>query len=214
MTTSCDNLTFRPARPEDADAVSDIYAQAFPHLFRFAFGLGREETAFLLGDLYRHGLMSYENIHVAESAQRVVGFALLHTTPRRDGMRLRAYWRVLRRNLGLMRGLRALGGSVPVFTFLDFRASKNDMAYLDILAVHEAERGRGIGRRLLDYCFALAREAGCAEIGLHVLDTNTNARRLYARVGFVVRKEERFLPRLTYRFAGFHSAFLMVKTLG
>jgi len=207
-----DSFRIRPARPDDADALSDIFVHSFPAKFRFAFGLGQEETSFLLGELYRHGLMPLAETRVAEIAGRVVGFAILHTEPDRLSPS-RAFWRVLYRNLGLLRGLRALVGSTTLGLIFASRIPKGNIAYLDALAVHEAERRRGIGSRLLEHCFMLARAAGCSEIALHVVNTNPDARRLYERFGFTVRGEQRFLPRLASRFARFRFAYLMVKSL-
>lgn len=54
------------------------------------------------------------------------------------------------------------------------------------LAVDPAERRRGLGRALLDAAFDDARRQGARRITLRVLSTNTNARRLYESMGFVI----------------------------
>jgi ribosomal protein S18 acetylase RimI-like enzyme len=50
-------------------------------------------------------------------------------------------------------------------------------------------RGRGIGTALIMQCQSEAAIAGC-KLCLHVLQTNTAARRLYERLGFVVEHTE------------------------
>ena len=54
----------------------------------------------------------------------------------------------------------------------------------EIYVVPEA-RGRGVGRRLLTEAAAALRERGVRDVGLEVLETNREARRLYERLGFV-----------------------------
>lgn len=52
------------------------------------------------------------------------------------------------------------------------------------LCVRESVRGRGIGRRLLDYMLDTARGAGARETFLEVRPTNAAAIRLYLAAGF------------------------------
>ncbi len=52
------------------------------------------------------------------------------------------------------------------------------------LVVAEAERGRGVGRALLDEAERRARERDGCKLTLEVHDTNEGAKRLYRSVGF------------------------------
>jgi ribosomal-protein-alanine N-acetyltransferase len=52
------------------------------------------------------------------------------------------------------------------------------------IAVHPAWRGRGLGRRLVDYILAFGREQGCIEATLEVRPSNGPALRLYGSAGF------------------------------
>src|SRR5258705_271492 len=70
------------------------------------------------------------------------------------------------------------------------------IAYLDTLGVAETHRNKGIGTTLLEHCFQLARKAKCTQIALYVMHKNEDARRLYERMGFVARPDERWLPRI------------------
>ncbi|MFI7004658.1 GNAT family N-acetyltransferase [Nocardia sp. NPDC050175] len=54
------------------------------------------------------------------------------------------------------------------------------------LAVDEEFRGHGIGTDLLERAFAEARGEGATRLTLRVLAPNTDARRLYERMGFTV----------------------------
>ena len=53
-------------------------------------------------------------------------------------------------------------------------------------AWRDAARGRGLSRRLTEWCIARARQQGATEIGLHTSEAMTIARGLYERMGFVV----------------------------
>ncbi len=55
--------------------------------------------------------------------------------------------------------------------------------YVDILAVEEAERGRGLGGLLLSSAFAACAAAGLREVRLDVSSENPPALRLYERAG-------------------------------
>ena len=56
--------------------------------------------------------------------------------------------------------------------------------YIDSIAVDEAHRGRGIGRRLLDECRAIAQKRGCCGLELQVNAANIRAMKLYREYGF------------------------------
>jgi GNAT superfamily N-acetyltransferase len=68
--------------------------------------------------------------------------------------------------------------------------------YLEDLFVLPDFRSRGIGRRLLDHCIALAKERGCGRIEWTCLDWNTRAQEVYERLG-AQRMSEWLLYRLT-----------------
>ena len=65
-----------------------------------------------------------------------------------------------------------------------------DVCYLEDLFTDPGERGRGVGRSLIDGVVAWAREQGCGAVYWQTHQANTTARRLYDDVaafeGFVV----------------------------
>ncbi len=73
-------------------------------------------------------------------------------------------------------------GSIVGF-LLTRRWAEESAGYVDLLAVHPREHGRGIGRALLLGAFAAIREAGLAEAQLGVAGDNSGALRLYESVG-------------------------------
>jgi ribosomal protein S18 acetylase RimI-like enzyme len=61
-------------------------------------------------------------------------------------------------------------------------------AYLEELYVAPEQRGRGIGRALLEEAMATARAAGAARMDLGTSETDTAAIALYERCGFTNRE--------------------------
>lgn len=59
--------------------------------------------------------------------------------------------------------------------------------YVNVLATYPEHRGRGYGRELLAIAETLAAAAGCSGISIIVADSNTGARRLYERSGYIER---------------------------
>jgi GNAT superfamily N-acetyltransferase len=58
-------------------------------------------------------------------------------------------------------------------------------AYIRLLSVHPAYRGRGIGRALVEECIRRCRIRGVAAIALHTTEMMDVARRIYENMGFV-----------------------------
>jgi GNAT superfamily N-acetyltransferase len=57
-------------------------------------------------------------------------------------------------------------------------------AQVENMVVDETHRGRGIGRRLLDRCMELARDAGCYKLQLQSANQRDGAHRFYATYSF------------------------------
>ena len=55
--------------------------------------------------------------------------------------------------------------------------------YVDDLGVDEAARGKGIGRKLMEYARDYAREQGCHNLTLHVWEGNPAAQAFYSSMG-------------------------------
>lgn len=179
-------LQVRAAQPEDAEAIAAILAEAFPGLYRATFGrLGTEEVAWLLTELYRAGMLSLEMTRVCTRGNRVVGIAILHVGQSIGRGTASAYWRLLLLQLGLLRAPRAFFGGLSANAYLSRRIPHaGDLVYVEALAVAAPERRRGAGTRLLEDAAAWARERDRSRLALHVLRSNTGARRLYERWGF------------------------------
>jgi ribosomal protein S18 acetylase RimI-like enzyme len=75
------------------------------------------------------------------------------------------------------------GVVICFYQFATF-SGKNMMKVHD-LYVAPAFRSQGVGRNLIEYCVAFARERGCAFVTLEVAIDNPAAIELYRRLGFV-----------------------------
>ena len=65
-----------------------------------------------------------------------------------------------------------------------------DYAYVRDIAVTASQRGKGLGKRLLDACEQCASKAGAERLRISVLSQNLGARQLYTSFGFVERITE------------------------
>ena len=71
-------------------------------------------------------------------------------------------------------------------------------AYLEEFYVVPEQRGKGIGRALLEATMEAARKAGAAHIDLCTGETDTAARALYESCGFTNREGADGWPRMLY----------------
>ncbi len=60
--------------------------------------------------------------------------------------------------------------------------------YIDVLATAKEERGRGVASKLLNYAFTLG---NYKDFWIEVLSKNSNAKRLYEKIGFKEYKKNR-----------------------
>lgn len=81
---------------------------------------------------------------------------------------------------------------------------------MDGITVEKTARGLGIGSRMIKTLFSYATATGFKSIRLDVIDTNTNARRLYEKLGFKAIKTEK---SLFYKDIGFNSITTMIKDI-
>jgi [ribosomal protein S18]-alanine N-acetyltransferase len=72
-------------------------------------------------------------------------------------------------------------GRLAAFAIMHFA---EDIAHLNLLAVASAHRRQGLGRRLLEWLFATAVEAGVFRVDLELRADNEHARRFYERLRF------------------------------
>ena len=84
------------------------------------------------------------------------------------------------------------------FRFLRSVWSEGLDLYLEELYVVPGQRGKGIGRALLETTMATGREAGATRIDLNTGETDTAARALYESAGFTNREGGEGGPSMLY----------------
>jgi putative acetyltransferase len=89
----------------------------------------------------------------------------------------------------------AEGRAVGMFKLVPQRFRNSHIMYLGGVAVDPEQRGKGIGRAMLERAIAICRERGFARIELTVSVENQAAIRLYEHLGF---RFEGLLRRYTY----------------
>lgn len=113
--------------------------------------------------------------------------------------------------LGDLVGIYGLFGGLWRSTLLRLlqREVDNDRFLLDGICVSAAAQGRGVGTALIEAVCDEAQARGYPAVRLDVIDTNTRARALYERRGFVAACSEPLGP-LRHVF-GFDAAIMMVR---
>ena len=90
--------------------------------------------------------------------------------------------------------LLAYRDATPVGIALCFRGFSSFKAkpLLNIhdFAIHESARGQGVGRKLMEAVFDIAREMDCCRVTLEVAIANEPAKQLYLKCGFEPGKPE------------------------
>lgn len=108
------------------------------------------------------------------------------------------------KKFGLFKGLKGV-----ILLSLFIRRPCEGELLMDGIAVDVSMRGRGIGTQLFSRLTQYAQEQGYVSIRLDVVDTNTRARCLYERLGFVAEHTKKY-PFLKH-IMGFSASTMMVK---
>ena len=160
-----DDITLRPAQPDDADRAAVLLYSAYIHK-QVNYPLHQEgENRFVerLQHYFRQegNRFSYQFIQVAQQRSEVVGLVL--SFGGREEERLNT----------------ALGWPLE-------REAQEDEWYVDAVAVFTDWGCRGIGTRLLQAAEQLARQQHYPKIALNVAPENKQALSLYQRLHYVV----------------------------
>ncbi len=73
----------------------------------------------------------------------------------------------------------------------EFEASKDEYMVLHLLTVSPSAKGKGIGRKMLEFYEGYAKENGCKYLRMDTNARNVRARKIYAKYGF---KEVGIMP--------------------
>lgn len=96
--------------------------------------------------------------------------------------------------------------------FFMFTPHKKDELCLQMITVTSAARGKGIGKKMLDYLDTFAESDGSSQIILDVIDNNLGALKLYEREGYLVTGH--INTKILTRGMGFDGIYIMKKAIG
>jgi ribosomal protein S18 acetylase RimI-like enzyme len=205
-----DNITIRPAAPEDGALAARLIFSTGPDLFDFIFYRNTLKNLDLIKRLFAEDTNSFSHscAYMAERGGRPAG--LVHVVDYQE--------KIL--------GNRTLGGSLvrqmgwfaflirtPRYLIVDrlIPETGKNAYYIQHLATLETFRRQGIGRSLLEFCEAQAVGRRLGSLMLDVESTNTNAIRLYKSFGFTVTRK--ISSRLFRRKYDFEGLYRMVKKI-
>ena len=154
--------------------VAEIVFEAFENEFKNIFG---SKSIHLISKYLRN-----DRTVVAISEDVVVGVA---------GLKVEGKEFI---DVGFRQLLRELGFGIFRVLFLGwifYNRVKERELLVDVLAVAENMRGKGVGTRLINFTIDFARSRGCRQIKLFVVDTNQKAKRFYEQLGFKEAKTRR-----------------------
>ena len=180
-------LSFRAARPDDADAVVPLMHESSRGLIDASFDFGAGDAAdFLRHDFLRGGgLFGFRNQMVVIADGRVIASATVY--PGRDLNRLSLRTtRSALAHFSLLRFSRVVWRSLALTTL--FAPPRRDSLFLANACVAADQRGRGVFSALLAHLRA-TRDPALIAVELDVSFGNPRAQQLYQRLGFVVTGE-------------------------
>jgi ribosomal protein S18 acetylase RimI-like enzyme len=177
-------LRIRAAQPGDASFAASMIYLSMEHLADHLFQQDKDTIETAIAQLFARnaGRFGYRIAFVAEFGGDQVGLLIASRGGRIDRLNLETAPHLvavlgLTKAIGFIRrGVRLPGG----------REAWDDEFYVGNLGILPSMQGRSLGSQLLAYAEKLAREDNLKKCSLIVGGYNTNARRLYERVGYQV----------------------------
>lgn len=185
------DVSIRPARPEDAEALAPLVYSSGPAAFDYVFSHKTRTNAveFLARALRTPGGEFGYDIHwSAELNGEVVGAAAGFTGERPVAFMLSAIRRIIG-TYGPPEGIGVMIRGLQVESVV--HPPKRNEYCVAHLGVRPDLRSRGIGERLIRHLLDRARGEGHALAMLDVSVENPRAQELYERLGFAVTAERR-----------------------
>lgn len=174
----------------------EIFIDGFGHLMKFT------KDRNILKSLFLQGLDPFL-IYVLIENETVIGLLGLGTNKMRP---VKLNIDTCKEFFGNLRGAIICKQANAIF---QSKTVKRDTdLYIDVLATSKQFRGKGVATRLLQYSFDLQ---GYRNYYLEVFSKNTNAKRLYDKMGFVEYKKTRLSLLSLLSFQGFGYPIKMKK---
>lgn len=174
------DFTLRPAVPEDAQAIAELFQIAAAGLADYFWGNFQDEFPELTpleigatGFAEANDEYSYTNCLMAEIGGTVAGMSMTFPMKATPKPLPDDYDPVMR-------------------PFMELE--EDGSFYVCAVGVYGQYRGQGIGTALMERAEQRAREEGCGAMSLLVFDANDGAKRLYERLGYRVADRRAVVP--------------------
>lgn len=170
-------MQIRRAKKEDATQIAELMILAMTEIvYQFIGKEDFEEGKRFLKELIQQegNQYSYEYIFVAEDQEDILGQICLYPGGELESLR------------------KPVLDHIKAKYAIDYQAANETQEgeiYIDTIAVSTAAQGRGIGKKLIEFAIDEFVNKRNEILGLLVDFENPNAKRLYEKVGFAVKKE-------------------------
>lgn len=180
------SLEFKPCTCDDSAAAIPLMFSAGPEAFRYVFSVDRQDEVIdFLHYAFQRGGGEFgyrDHLLAVEDGKPVALVGVWHPKDNVAYMldalkKIIAYYGPAKGLRVLIRGLRFEKIVSP---------PRKSVLCLHNLSVAEELRGKGIGGKVIEHFFELARKRGIDTVCLDVAETNPGAKALYVRMGFSV----------------------------
>ncbi len=180
-----DNITIRKGSPEDADDFPQLVLFTGPKLLPTLFGSESNLRNVMRGSFQRvRNAFSYEHSHFIEANGQTAAMALAFTYDQMRREQLRTMLLILRYlKLSFLTQIIYLYRSSQILV----QITEGD-SYLAHIAAYPEFRSLGFGTRLLEVIEEEARTTGSKRMVLDVETYNTEAIKLYERLGYTIEQ--------------------------
>lgn len=191
-------IDFKSKKVSEIDrlAIAFILQDAFWGKLKWFFSrVGKDEALLLFKKAitYNMGYYYKEN-------DRVLGVVLLS----KKGLPHLTINAEIRKRIGFIKGW-------LLKLFFTFTPLEENELCLQMISVSSAARGKGIGKKMLDYLDTLAKKDGSRQITLDVIDNNLGALKLYEREGYLVTRH--LNTKILTNGMGFDGIYIMKKAI-
>ncbi|HEY2979830.1 MAG TPA: GNAT family N-acetyltransferase [Anaerolineales bacterium] len=202
------SLEIRAARPDDVDVAVPMLRASMGGLANYLFDDPRRTLDEYLAGMYQAAghRFSWTVSFVAEQEGKAVGYLLSYPGRALNGLQL-AFLRKFPGLFGWGDTLRLLRRTLPL---LNAPEAESDEYYVSNIGVVPQLRNLEHGTHLMAFAESRARLARLMKCSLAVDETNTDAIRLYERLGYRIVFTRRFSGQLAEKESGYHR---MVKPL-
>jgi len=177
-------LGIRPARPDDANFAASMIYLSLDSLADHLFDQKKEDIEKSLKKLFirNAGRFGYMDAFVAEFEGKPVGLLL---ASRGSDLNQRNF-ETIPHLIAVLDLIKAIGFIWRTFTLPGGAEAEDNELYIANLGIIPSMQGRSFGSQLLAYAEGLARKYNLMKCSLIVGWHNTDARRLYERIGYQV----------------------------